>query len=79
MTDKMLLRRLSAEDLNGIDQVVLPGRCRGDLDVLNAHFKIDFVRDHAVMLALGAMRASSWLVNQAVGMFDMQDVLDLRD
>jgi 4-hydroxy-tetrahydrodipicolinate reductase len=28
--------------------------------------------------ALGAMRASSWLVNQPVGLFDMQDVLDLK-
>jgi len=29
--------------------------------------------------ALGAMRASSWLMNQKSGLFDMQDVLDLRD
>lgn len=29
--------------------------------------------------ALGAMRASSWLMAQASGMFDMQDVLNLRD
>ena len=29
--------------------------------------------------ALGAMRASSWLMSQSAGMFDMQDVLDLRD
>jgi 4-hydroxy-tetrahydrodipicolinate reductase len=27
--------------------------------------------------ALGAMRASSWLMNQPSGMFDMQDVLGL--
>jgi len=29
--------------------------------------------------ALGAMRASSWLMSQESGLFDMQDVLDLRD
>ncbi|MDC9725473.1 MAG: 4-hydroxy-tetrahydrodipicolinate reductase [Gammaproteobacteria bacterium] len=29
--------------------------------------------------ALGAMRASSWLMKQQSGLFDMQDVLDLRD
>jgi len=29
--------------------------------------------------ALGAMRASSWLMKQESGLFDMQDVLDLRD
>jgi 4-hydroxy-tetrahydrodipicolinate reductase len=29
--------------------------------------------------ALGAIRASSWLMAQASGMFDMQDVLNLRD
>jgi 4-hydroxy-tetrahydrodipicolinate reductase len=27
--------------------------------------------------ALGAMRASSWLINQQSGLFDMQDVLGL--
>jgi 4-hydroxy-tetrahydrodipicolinate reductase len=29
--------------------------------------------------ALGAMRASSWLMSQSSGLYDMQDVLDLRD
>lgn len=29
--------------------------------------------------ALGAMRASSWLMQQSTGLFDMQDVLSLRD
>ena len=29
--------------------------------------------------ALGAMRASSWLMEQGSGLFDMQDALDLRD
>ena len=29
--------------------------------------------------ALGAMRASSWLMNHQSGLYDMQDVLDLRD
>lgn len=29
--------------------------------------------------ALGAMRASAWLMAQSSGMFDMQDVLNLRD
>ncbi|NOQ94304.1 MAG: 4-hydroxy-tetrahydrodipicolinate reductase, partial [Methylophaga sp.] len=29
--------------------------------------------------ALGAMRASSWLMNHKSGLYDMQDVLNLRD
>ena len=29
--------------------------------------------------ALGAMRASSWLINHQSGLYDMQDVLSLRD
>ncbi len=29
--------------------------------------------------ALGAMRASNWLMSQPLGLFDMQDVLNLRD
>jgi 4-hydroxy-tetrahydrodipicolinate reductase len=29
--------------------------------------------------ALGAMRASSWLMQHQTGLFDMQDVLNLRD
>ncbi|MDH5358006.1 MAG: 4-hydroxy-tetrahydrodipicolinate reductase [Gammaproteobacteria bacterium] len=29
--------------------------------------------------ALGAMRASGWLMNHQTGLYDMQDVLDLRD
>jgi len=29
--------------------------------------------------ALGAMRASSWLMSHSSGLYDMQDVLDLRD
>jgi len=29
--------------------------------------------------ALGAMRASSWLMSHSSGLFDMQDVLDLKD
>lgn len=29
--------------------------------------------------ALGAMRASSWLMNHDSGLYDMQDVLDLKD
>jgi 4-hydroxy-tetrahydrodipicolinate reductase len=29
--------------------------------------------------ALGAMRASSWLMTQQAGLYDMQDVLDLKD
>lgn len=29
--------------------------------------------------ALGAMRASSWLMTQPTGLYDMQDVLDLRN
>ncbi len=44
ITDKMLLRRLKPDDLTGIEQVILPGRCRGDLDALNAHFGVEFVR-----------------------------------
>lgn len=42
MTGDMICRRLS--DTGGADRVILPGRCRGDLEALRAHFGIPFER-----------------------------------
>jgi dihydropteroate synthase-like protein len=42
MTSDMILRRLN--DTNGADRVMVPGRCRGDLDALSARFGVPFVR-----------------------------------
>ena len=42
MTSDMILRRLA--DIDGVDRVMLPGRCRGNLDTLSSHFGVPFVR-----------------------------------
>jgi len=42
MTTDMILRRLN--DANGADRVIVPGRCRGNLDALSTHFGVPFVR-----------------------------------
>jgi dihydropteroate synthase-like protein len=42
LTAAMLKRRLT--DLGDFDKVIVPGRCRGDLDELSAHFGLPFER-----------------------------------
>jgi len=42
MTGGMIMRRL--DELPGFDRVLLPGRCRGDLEVLSRHFQVPFER-----------------------------------
>jgi dihydropteroate synthase-like protein len=42
MTSDMIQRRLA--DVRGVDRVMVPGRCRGDLDALSSHFGVPFVR-----------------------------------
>ena len=42
LTAPMLKRRLT--DLRGFDKVIVPGRCRGDIDALSAHFGVPFAR-----------------------------------
>lgn len=42
MTEDIIKRRLVLPD--GVDRVILPGRYRGDLDHLSAHFAVPFVR-----------------------------------
>ena len=42
MTSDMILRRLP--DAKDADRVIVPGRCRGDLDALTRHFAVPFVR-----------------------------------
>jgi len=44
ITDKMLARRLSKQDLTDYDQIIVPGRCRGDLDALSQQLGIAVVR-----------------------------------
>ena len=42
MTSDMIQRRLA--DASGVDRVMVPGRCRGDLEALSTHFGVPFVR-----------------------------------
>lgn len=42
MTAEMIRRRVT--DLAGAQRVMVPGRCRGDLDALSSHFGTPFVR-----------------------------------
>ena len=42
ITSDMIIRRLP--DAQGADRVILPGRCRGDLDALSQHFGVPFER-----------------------------------
>ena len=42
ITVDFVKRRL--DDINGFDRVILPGRCRGELDDLTAHFGVPFAR-----------------------------------
>ena len=44
MTDKMIARRLTPEIIADSDQIVVPGRCRGDLDALAAQLGVEVVR-----------------------------------
>ncbi|PHS71547.1 MAG: dihydropteroate synthase [Methylophaga sp.] len=47
MTVKMIARRLTKNDITDIDQIIVPGRCRGDLDLLSQQFGIPVVRGPA--------------------------------
>ena len=42
MTSHMIQRRLA--DARGVDRIMVPGRCRGDLEALTSHFGVPFVR-----------------------------------
>ena len=44
MTDKMIARRLTTEIIADSDQIIVPGRCRGDLDELSRELGIPVVR-----------------------------------
>ena len=44
MTDKMIARRLKPEDFDGCDRIIVPGRCRGDLDALSQQLGVPVVR-----------------------------------
>ncbi len=44
MTDKMIARRLTPEIIADSDQIIVPGRCRGDLDALSKQLGIEVVR-----------------------------------
>ncbi len=44
MTDKMIARRLKAEHYAGCKQIVVPGRCRGDLQALSQLLGVEVVR-----------------------------------
>lgn len=42
MTEEIIMRRL--EDARGADRILLPGRCRGDLEKLSAHYGVPVER-----------------------------------
>ena len=44
ITAKMIARRLTAEDVADCDQIIVPGRCRGDLEALSQQLKIPVTR-----------------------------------
>jgi dihydropteroate synthase len=44
MTDKMIARRLKPEDYQGYDEIIVPGRCRGDLLALSEELGIKVTR-----------------------------------
>ncbi|MFW5427453.1 MAG: DUF6513 domain-containing protein, partial [Methylophagaceae bacterium] len=44
ITDKMIVRRLKPEDVADCDQIIVPGRVRGDLDALSQQLKVHVVR-----------------------------------
>jgi dihydropteroate synthase-like protein len=44
MTDKMIARRLKPEHIEGYKEVIVPGRCRGDLAALSKTLGISIVR-----------------------------------
>ena len=46
MTDKMIARRLKPEDYEGFKEIIVPGRCRGDLQKLSKQLGIDIIRGH---------------------------------
>lgn len=44
MTDKMIGRRLTKEIIADTDQIIVPGRCRGDLEVLSQQLGVSVIR-----------------------------------
>ncbi|MDH5357516.1 MAG: DUF6513 domain-containing protein [Gammaproteobacteria bacterium] len=44
MTEKMIGRRLTTEDIAESDKIIVPGRCRGDLEALSKQLGVEVVR-----------------------------------
>ncbi len=44
MTDKMIARRLKPETIGDSDQIIVPGRCRGDLEALSEQLGVPVIR-----------------------------------
>lgn len=44
MTDKMIARRLKSENFSDCDQIIVPGRCRGDLEGLSEQLGVPVIR-----------------------------------
>jgi len=44
MTDKMIARRLTPEIIADSDQIIVPGRCRGDLEQLSQQLGVPVIR-----------------------------------
>ena len=73
MTAEMLKRRLKPEHIEGFDRIIVPGRCRGDLDALAIQFGKAFERGPDEMKDLprhfGQGRAPADLSRQDVMIF----------
>jgi len=44
MTSKMIARRMEPGDVAGFDQIIVPGRCRGDLELLSQQLGVEVIR-----------------------------------
>lgn len=44
MTGKLIARRLAAADIADADKIIVPGRCRGDLEALSRQFGVPVIR-----------------------------------
>ncbi len=44
MTSKMIARRMKPDDVAGFDQIIVPGRCRGDLELLSQQLAVEVIR-----------------------------------
>jgi dihydropteroate synthase len=73
MTDKMIARRLKPEDYQSFSQIIVPGRCRGDLQALSQQLGVPVIRGPEEVkdlpLHFGKQRKAPDLSRYAVNIF----------